>query len=670
VASILDDNLIEGAETVIITLNSVDNALFSIDTNNDHATVTIADNDALVGTVFITAIDPLAAEAGPNPGQFVVDLGAINSTGNDITIFYDISGSATEGVDYNALSGNVVIADGAQTAVIDINVIDDALVEGLEAVTITLISTDNPAVSIDTSNDDATVVISDNDFSNNVSISITANDPNAAEAGPDPAQFTIDLGKVNNTGGDIIVNFTVTGTATEGLDYGPIGSSVTIVDGTQTAVIDISVIDDILDEGVETIVITLDNTNHPLFNIGPNNTDTVLIQDNDAPPQLTVTPFTIDRGALVVFDNSIVDIIDLDTIPVNLIITLTEINSASFVNVATGVPVTTFTFQEILNGTVGFLHDDSFNAPSFRFDLTDGTHVIDSGLIQLNGFDRGDTFISDVHRQVFLPQEGLSKIDIIPHDFINIASSDGSLGATDGIGNEVNSHDLATKVSISVEVESALTAQGIVSDPFTAVVPRTEGIEIFTVYNQPGITMSIEGVESHQGSFEISTNANEIRVKYTGHSDYDGETEFIAKIYKDNVMHHELHFSLNSGKVEQVELNGNGAVIEQAQVNEVYQLLNEAHLEEAIAKLENISVENGQGEVKAMIAELLDKVTQDNVTTFLTPGLLESIKDKLLNDQSIDVEQLLTEQDKERELGYRYQIEQTKHYLLKLFGKK
>ncbi|TNF66004.1 MAG: hypothetical protein EP298_10695, partial [Gammaproteobacteria bacterium] len=412
--------------------------------------------------------------------------------------------------------------------------------------------------------------------------------------------------------------------------------------------------------------------------------DTVAINVIDIAdvPQLTVTPFTIDRGVLVVFDNSIVDIIDLDTIPVNLIITLTEINSASFVNIATGAPVTAFTFQEILNGTVGFLHDDSFNAPSFRFHVTDGTHVIDSGLIQLNGFDRGDTFISDVHRQVFLPRDGLSRIDIIdyrPPLFVGITSPDEGVVSSEGIGDDITGLDATISITISIEIETALTAQGTISDPFKALVPKTDGINLFTVYNQPGVTMSIEGVEPHQGSFEISTNANEVNVKYVGNSDYDGDTNFIARIYKDNVMYHELHFSLSSDKVEQIEqaalngnghANGNGAVIEQAQVNEVYQLFNDANLEEAIAKLENISVESSQGEVKAMIAELLDKVTQDNVTTFLTPGLLESIKDKLLNDQSIDIEQLIAERDKERELGYRYQIEQTKHYLLKLFGKK
>ncbi|MCP4378170.1 MAG: cadherin repeat domain-containing protein, partial [bacterium] len=62
-------------------------------------------------------------------------------------------------------------------------------------------------------------------------VSITANDASADEAGSDPGQFTVDLGATNNTGGDVTVNYTVTGTATDGgTDYTSLTGSVVIAD--------------------------------------------------------------------------------------------------------------------------------------------------------------------------------------------------------------------------------------------------------------------------------------------------------------------------------------------------------------------------------------------------------------------------------------------------------
>ncbi|MCF6777431.1 Ig-like domain-containing protein [Thiotrichales bacterium 19X7-9] len=287
IRGIVDDLLIEGDETVIITLNSTNNSLFTIDTANDTDTVTILDNDSGLNQVSITATDADASETPVDDGQFTVDLGGINATGSDVTVNYSISGSAQGGSDYTLLTGSVVIANGQQSATIDVTgIIDDALIEGNETVTLTLTGTDNPTLfSVDTGNDTATVTIADNDSGLN-EVSITANDPVASETATDDGQFTVDLGGVNGTGGNITINYTVTGTATGGSDYTALTGSVTIADGQQFATIDVTgIIDDSDIEGTETVIVTLDNTDNALFTIdGANNSDTVTITDNDAAP--------------------------------------------------------------------------------------------------------------------------------------------------------------------------------------------------------------------------------------------------------------------------------------------------------------------------------------------------------------------------------------------------
>ena len=100
---------------------------------NVSDTVTIADNDSAVVT--ISANDDSAAEPGDN-GQFTVTLS--NPSDTDTVISYTVSGDATPGSDYTTLTGTVTILANATTAVIDVTVLDENLLEDNETVTVTL----------------------------------------------------------------------------------------------------------------------------------------------------------------------------------------------------------------------------------------------------------------------------------------------------------------------------------------------------------------------------------------------------------------------------------------------------------------------------------------------------------------------------------------------------
>ena len=108
--------------------------------------MTIADNDT--ATVSVVAIDALAAEEGSNPGQFTVSLTQASSTATVVT--YTVAGTATAGTDYTALTGTVTIPAGSLSAVIDVSVLDDALVEDSETVTVTLTGVSgDPQITLD-----------------------------------------------------------------------------------------------------------------------------------------------------------------------------------------------------------------------------------------------------------------------------------------------------------------------------------------------------------------------------------------------------------------------------------------------------------------------------------------------------------------------------------------
>ncbi|HUT12416.1 MAG TPA: tandem-95 repeat protein, partial [Thermoguttaceae bacterium] len=108
-------------------------------------------------------------------------------------------------------------------------------------------------------------------------VSIAATDAAASEAGLDPGTFTVS--RTGDTGGDLVVYYALNGTATAGADYQPLAGSVTIPDGSSSATITITPIDDDLAEGTETVHLML--APDAAYTIGSPAADAVTIFDDD-----------------------------------------------------------------------------------------------------------------------------------------------------------------------------------------------------------------------------------------------------------------------------------------------------------------------------------------------------------------------------------------------------
>jgi hypothetical protein len=118
-------------------------------------------------------------------------------------------------------------------------------------------------------------------------VTIAATTPNAAEPST-PGQFTIT--RTGSTATALTVGYGVGGTATNGSDYSSIASSVTIAAGQSSAIIPITVLDDAVVEGNETIVLTLSSNSG--YTLGSSSTGTVTIADNDVAPALPTVSLT------------------------------------------------------------------------------------------------------------------------------------------------------------------------------------------------------------------------------------------------------------------------------------------------------------------------------------------------------------------------------------------
>jgi len=121
--------------------------------------------------VTIVASDASAAERGLDPGTFTVSR--TGGTAAALEIFYTVSGSAGNGVDYQQIPLSVMIPAGSASAQITITPIDDSWREGYETVVLTLQSSAGFLVGVPGA---ATITIADDDLvfsTNNFAVSET-----------------------------------------------------------------------------------------------------------------------------------------------------------------------------------------------------------------------------------------------------------------------------------------------------------------------------------------------------------------------------------------------------------------------------------------------------------------------------------------------------------------
>ena len=274
-----DDDLGEPTETVVLSLTTFDNK-YSLGTAFS-ATVNIADNS----DVPVVSVRAGTAPSEPSTaGTFI--FRAIGSAAGNITVRYTLGGTATAGADYTAPSGTVTIAaNGSTDATVTIPILDDALAEDTE----TIIATVTPDAAYRVYNaGTATLRLKDNDSADRVMVSTWNSTP--SETGPTIGQFYFSRG---GTTGDLVVNYAVSGTATNGVDYAALSGTITIPDTASGADLTITPVDDALVEGSESVTVTvLAGTGY-----GPEipASATLYITDNET--QTTTLGFTSATGA-------------------------------------------------------------------------------------------------------------------------------------------------------------------------------------------------------------------------------------------------------------------------------------------------------------------------------------------------------------------------------------
>ncbi|MCL2304658.1 MAG: hypothetical protein FWC43_04880, partial [Planctomycetaceae bacterium] len=338
----IPDNLVEGTETVTVTLlptsqtDPTGSPLYTVDAA-DCATVFIEDAEPAptppvkeTFDVSVVATDLYASEDGTNSGEFTIIRSGVTDLSKSLTVLFEISGNATIDVDYTGITatfdsvagkwyGSVIFQPNQTHCVLTIIPLADDLVEGTETVILTLLETSEKTASgkpvyLVGSDDFAIVQIEDAQLivdplvdppvRETWDINIIATDPFASENGPNSGEFRIVRSGLIDLSQPLTVWFKVTGTATINSDYTGVNATydttsgtwrgfVTLAAGQKYAVINVMPLADNLVEGTETVIMTLLATSEttasgqPRYVVGSAAYATVTIEDKTIMPSGT-----------------------------------------------------------------------------------------------------------------------------------------------------------------------------------------------------------------------------------------------------------------------------------------------------------------------------------------------------------------------------------------------
>jgi CSLREA domain-containing protein len=287
--AVVGDTLVEGDETLTLTLSAPSNATLGTAT----ATGTIVDDDVApaVPSISIAPVSVPEGNAGSTAMTFAVNLSV--PTTATVTVNYATSnGTATAGSDYSATSGTLSFAPGVTLQNIVVPVIGDTAVEGNETFTVTLSSPTNGTLGTAT----ATGTILDDDVAPAVpSISIAPVSVPEGNAGSTAMTFAVSLSVP--TTATVTVNYaTSNGTATAGSDYSATSGLLTFAPGVTLQNIVVPVVGDTAIEGNETFTVTLSSpTNGTL---GTATATGTILDDDVAPavPSISIAPVSVPEG--------------------------------------------------------------------------------------------------------------------------------------------------------------------------------------------------------------------------------------------------------------------------------------------------------------------------------------------------------------------------------------
>jgi subtilisin-like proprotein convertase family protein len=281
-----DDRLVEGLETILLTLsNPTGGAALGAQST---ATVNVADFEE--GDLQFGA----PAFSGTENGVTLATVTVTRTAGSDGAVSVDYAtaaGTATAGLDFTTVTGTLSWAAGDATPkTFTVPVLDDNLIEGTETVDLSLSNpTGNSVLGLQ-----ATSTLNILDVEEGV---LEFSSPTFSVGEDGVTLATITVTRAAGTDGAVTVDYATTnGTAQAGSDYTTTTGTLTLAEGQTSETFTIPITDDTANEGRETLTLTLTNPGgnvrlgtQTAATLTVNPSDGKLITGTDAKPQAVMT---------------------------------------------------------------------------------------------------------------------------------------------------------------------------------------------------------------------------------------------------------------------------------------------------------------------------------------------------------------------------------------------
>ena len=277
VIPILDDSSYETDETLMVTLATPSGG--AVLGTPASAVVTLSSDDSIpaMGSLQFSLSEYQLNEDG---GTATIAVSRSGGSSGAVGVSYASSDStATAGEDYTAASGSLSFADGVTSGSFQVSLLDDSEYEGDERVTLTLSNPTGGAVLGQTSQVD--LVISEDDLAPATGLLVFS----ASDIGADEADGLIEVTveRQGGSSGAAQINYaTADGTAIAGIDYQVASGTLMFADGELSKTFEVTIIDDGLFEGTETINLILSDAVGA--SLGETATATISVTDDDEPP--------------------------------------------------------------------------------------------------------------------------------------------------------------------------------------------------------------------------------------------------------------------------------------------------------------------------------------------------------------------------------------------------
>ena len=255
--STTQDTLVEPAESVTLTLSLGPDYIVGAP---GLASLTIVDDDAVPVTTTTAAPPPVTTPVVSvtrnvrsvtenTRGYFTVSLSS--APGRSITVRYAVSGTATSGIDYTALSGSVTFGAAQTSSTVWLRSADDSVDEPSESVTVTLSAGTGYTVSSTAAA--ATQWIDDNDDTAPV-VSLGA----GASTEGRSLVFTVRLSVASGWTLSVPYSVVTASTTASSSDYSLPAGPVVFAPGETYKTIGVPTVDDTIDEANESVTLQLD----------------------------------------------------------------------------------------------------------------------------------------------------------------------------------------------------------------------------------------------------------------------------------------------------------------------------------------------------------------------------------------------------------------------------